>query len=409
MGGISAGYFNYSDINFKNPASLGILNHTTFDVGAEVDIRTLKSTSSNNKYTSTNSLFSYIQVAFPLTSPKMRKKNMDWGLSFGLRPITRIGYKIEKNERLTGIDSLNTLYEGSGGVNQANVSTGLRIRTSPKSRKVGNYLSIGVSSGYTFGNKDFSTQKIFVNDTVAYYKSNTQAVSHFGGIFFNAGLQYEHHFLKGEKDNTKSSVLTIGTYASFQQNLRARQDKVNETFGFNSNGEIIAIDTVTFDKEAKGTVTLPATYGIGFTYQDKNEHWLVGADFEMTNWKSYRYYGEQDAVQNSWTARMGAQYLPAKKGVNKYLNFVKYRAGFYFGPDYVKLDKTRFNYAGTLGASFPLTTSRSYTIRDFVFLNTAVEIGGRGNNSSFSFKENNLRFSFGISMNAFWFQKRNYY
>ena len=71
-------------------------------------------------------------------------------MSFGLRPVTKINYKIEKNERLTGIDSLNTLYEGSGGANQAFIGTG----------KIKNF-SIGINAGYMFGSKDYSTQAYF--------------------------------------------------------------------------------------------------------------------------------------------------------------------------------------------------------------------------------------------------------
>ena len=399
MGGISAGYSNFLNINFKNPASLGSItttrnvSNTIFDLGGEVDIRTLKSTSSTDKYTSTNTLISYLQIAFPISSAKMERKGTSWGLTFGIRPVTRINYKIEQNERLSGIDSLNTLYEGSGGVNQVNVSTGIKIKN----------LSLGVSSGYTFGNRDYSTQKVFINDTVNYYKSNTQAQTHFGGIFLNTGIQYLIPI-------NKTAFLKMGAYAYLQQNLSAKQDNINETFAFDGNGGIVPIDTVNASVGQKGTIKLPATYGVGFTYQDKNSNWLVGADFEMSDWSAYRYYGQKDEVQNSWIMRAGAEYYPAKNNTSasKYWSFVKYRAGFYFGPDYVKVDKSRSNYAASLGASLPLTSARLLGYGDFVLLNLAIEAGGRGNKQSFSFRENNMRFSIGISMNARWFQKRNY-
>jgi hypothetical protein len=400
MGGIGAGYSSYLDMNLKNPAALGAIQKTVFDVGGEVGIRTLKSTGAADKYTSANTTISYLQFGFPIASKKMKKKDkpISWGLSFGIRPITRIAYKIEKNERLPGIDSLNTLYEGSGGVNQMNVTTGFKITTSHNQAYPANtgFFSVGISSGYSFGNKDFSTQKVFINDTVAYYKSNTQTESHFGGVFLNSGIQYHIPL-------AKNSFIQLGGYANFQQNLKAKQDKVNETFSYDATLGIFPIDSVSSIKDQKGSVIMPATYGIGLTYQDKNEHWLVGADFEWSNWKNFSYYGAQDAVQNSWLIRAGAQYFPGKKNTPSmsYWNVVKYKVGFYLGPDYVKLDETRLNYAGTLGAGFPLTRE--------ILLNTAVEIGGRGSNSSFSFKENTLRFGIGLSMGADWFIKRSYY
>jgi hypothetical protein len=348
-------------------------------------------------------------VAFPILPKKLGKvlltdktPKYGWGLSFGLRPLTRINYKIEQNERLSGIDSLNTLYEGSGGLNQFNISSGFRI----------NRLTFGVSTGYTFGNKDFSTQLVFINDTVTYLKSNTQAKANFGGAFLNAGVQYQFRLQK-DRDNNSAKV-NVGAYANFRQEINAKQDKINETFAFDGTGSISTIDTVSFVKQQKGTVVIPATYGFGLNYEDKNRTWVTGIDFEFTQWKDYSYYKEKDLVQNSWVIRAGAQYDPATKSVsNKFWNFVTYRAGFYLGPDYVKLDKTRINYAATLGATFRLTTPRllgsSVDEKQQVLLHFSAEYGGRGNKQSFSFRENSLRFGFGLSMNAKWFQKRSYY
>ncbi|MFT3909832.1 MAG: hypothetical protein QM737_10435 [Ferruginibacter sp.] len=414
MGGVGIAASNIFSINFTNPASLGNLTSTTrfpntiFDLGGEIDIRTLKSTnnaSKSSKYTSTNTLISYLQVAFPIAPAKMERKNIHWALSFGLRPVTRINYKIEKNERLTGIDSLNTMYEGSGGVNQFNLSTGLRFLTSHK-KGLPESLSIGLSSGYTFGNKDYSTRLTFINDTVAYLKSNTQTQSHFGGVFLNIGVQYQLPLGKN-----RNRMLNIGAYANLQQNLKAKQDHIDETVAYGGSGDIVPIDTVASSTNLSGTVKMPSVYGIGFNYQDSGSNWTVGADFEYTDWKSYSYFGEKDNVQNSWILRVGAEYYPAKKNTpsNKYFKYVKYRAGFYLGPDYVKLDKTRTNYAATVGASFPLTIARLLQMGEYVSLNTAVEYGGRGNRQSFSFHENTLRFCIGLSMNARWFVKKSYF
>lgn len=408
MGGVSIADNNVFTLNFKNPASLGgvksnvTYTNTVFDVGGEIDIRTLRNTNSNttssSKYTSTNTIFSYLQIGFPIASSKMEKKGMGWGLSFGLRPVSKINYKIEKNERLSGIDSLNTLYEGSGGINQLNISSGFSYKN----------FKIGVSTGYTFGNRDYSTQLIFMNDTVVYLKSNSQAQAHFGGIFLNTGVQYKFNF------ESKSS-LSVGAYANLQQKLKAKEDHVDETFSFDGNGGITAIDTIRSGKDIAGDVKLPGTYGIGFNYQDSAGRWKVGADFELSNWDSYRYYGNKDSVKNSWTLRVGAEFLPAtyKTGGSKYFSFVRYRAGFYIGPDYINLNDTRINYAASIGASFPLTSTsllRSYgNENQYVVLHTSIEYGGRGNKESSSFRENTLRFGIGISMNARWFRKRSYY
>jgi hypothetical protein len=396
MGGIAAGYSDFQSINFINPASLANLRSTVFDLGADVDVRTLKSNTSPQKYKSVNTLISYLQVGFPIAPERMTKKGNSWGVSFGLRPITRINYKIEKNARLSNIDSLNTIYEGNGGITQANVSTGIKIKN----------FSFGLSTGYAFGNKDYSTRLDFINDSVNYYKSNTGNITRFGGVFLNAGLQYD---IKVKKDD----LLRIGAYANFQQSLSAKREDINETFAYDGSGGTYTVDTVSFTSGVEGKITIPATYGIGFTYG--SAHWLYGADFEMTSWEKYRYYKEADAVQNSYTIRVGAQYLPASVGTptSRYWSFVKYRAGFYYGNDYIKLDdKNRTNYGVTLGAAMPLTklqrNSYEYYRDGDVMLNAGIEYGSRGSKQSQSLRENIMRFSIGVTMSARWFMKPKY-
>ena len=397
MGGIVAGYSDYQSINFVNPASLGNVRSTIFDLGGDIDIRNLKSNTSPDKFKSVNTIISYLQLGFPIGSEKMGKKGNFWGVSFGLRPVTRINYKIETYKRFSGIDSMKTIYEGSGGITQANISTGLKIKN----------LSFGLSTGYTFGSKDYSTQLNLISDTVAYYQSNTATKTRFGGVFLNLGTQYEIIMKKDDIAVKDKPVLRIGAYANLKQNLTAKRDNINETINYDGNGGFTNIDTVSFSADVKGKVIMPATYGIGFTFSKKKI--LFGADFEMSNWDNYRYYEQKDAVQNSFMVRAGAQYFPALDNTPaaKYWSFVKYRAGLYYGNDYVKLnDNNRPNYGLTLGAGLPLTSLQRLSFnRETVILNTGIEIGARGNKQSESLRENILRFSIGVSMNARWFLK----
>jgi hypothetical protein len=326
----------------------------------------------------------------------MAKKKMLWAMSFGLRPVSKINYKIEKNERLTGIDSLNTLYEGSGGVNQAFIATGLRIK----------YFSIGVHAGYMFGSKDYSTKLAFINDTTLYYMSNSENKTTFGGLFVSGGMQYDIVLDKDIKGKTPR-VLRLGVYGNLQQNLRASSDNIREIISYDPNGGYYRIDSVYEEKDIKGKIKFPAMVGFGFSYQDA--HWLYGADFEYGNWSSYRYYGQADQVKNNWTLRAGAQYYPAKenRAEKKYFRNVKYRAGFYYGSDYINVNKNRPEYGFSLGTGMPLTTLKRRNYNGDVVLNTALEIANRGNKQT-NLRENIVRFSIGVSMNAFWFQKPKY-
>lgn len=397
MGGISAGIAEPNVINFTNPASLSVISSTIFDVGTEIDYRILKSTNPAKKFTSANTYVSYLQMAFPLSTKKMLKKGITWGMNLGLKPVTKINYKVEKNERLNGIDSLRTLYEGSGGVNQVHLGTGLRYKN----------FSIGVTAGYMFGSKDYSTKLAFINDTVFYYQSNSENKTTFGGLFINGGLQYDFALAKDDKKNITKS-LRLGIYGGLQQNLKAKNDLIREIIIFDNAGNQYQLDSVYAEKDVKGTIKFPAMIGAGAVYED--EHWMIGADFEYGNWASYRYYGQTDAVQNNWTIRVGTQYYPAKINTpaKKYFNFVKYRLGAFYGPDYIKTNANRPEYGITIGAGMPLTSLRRISYSgEFVVLNTGLEFGSRGNRQT-NVRESLIRFSIGISMNARWFQKPKY-
>ena len=372
---------------------------TIFDVGTEIDYRILKSTNPAKKFTSANTYVSYLQLGFPLTTRKMLKKKMSWGLSLGLKPVSKINYKIEKSERLSGIDSLHTLYEGSGGVNQAHIGTGFKYKN----------FSIGINAGYMFGSKDYSTKLTFIPDSASnyYYLSNSENKTTFGGFFINGGLQYDMALAKDKEGNTTKN-LRLGVYGNLQQSLNANNDLIREIIIYDNSGNQFQLDSVYAEKNVKGKIKYPAMITAGGVYQDAN--WQIGADFEYGNWSAYRFYGQTDAVQNNWMLRLGTQYFPARLNTpaSKYFSFVKYRAGFYYGPDYIKSTVKLPEYGFTLGAGMPLTSLKKRSFdRSFVLLNTGLEFGSRGNKQT-NLRENLVRISIGLSMSAQWFQKPKY-
>ncbi len=424
MGGISAAYVdainhfypNLQSINLTNPASLGYLSrmnlkdstatnynllNMVFDIGGEMDWRTLKSSSQAKKFTSINTLISYMSLAFPVASQKMNRKGINWAMAVGLKPLTRINYKVASQKRITNIDSLLTIYEGDGGANQAFLSSGWRFLLNGNGNKPQTSIGVGLTTGYTFGNKNYSTNLNFLNDSVIYAASNHATTSNFGGMFFSGGLQFEKQFSKD------TSTLRIGLYGSLNSNLNTTSSILRETFTYDQNLDKLRVDSVFENNNVKGKAKYPSSFGTGFTYQ--NATWLFGADFEVTNWVNYRYNNLADALQNSWVARVGTQYTP--KASRKFLSQGRYRTGFYYGPDYVKLTNTsKPYYAFTAGASLPLTTAgqlRYGAAANYATLHTALEIGSRGNKQT-SLREGFVHFSIGVTMNARWFLKPKY-
>jgi len=256
MGGLSAAYADPLSVNFTNPASYSqflsyieektgkaVSGRVLFDVGINYTSHTLREGNSPQKSTSSDILFSYLQVGIPV------KKN--WGLNFGLRQVTKIYYKINHFERLydpvTGlnIDSAVTNYNGDGGAFLGSLGTGFAIRN----------LSIGFNFGYLFGKKQFGTKRVFANDSVAYNPLNYNNQASFGDIYANAGIQYKINV-------SQKLLLRLGAYGNLKHNINAEDDILRQTYVSTPAGDV-QLDSVYAEKGVKGKIVYPSGYGLG--------------------------------------------------------------------------------------------------------------------------------------------------
>ena len=417
MGGISAAYTDpYGvSINFNNPASFSRFQTTpepnsksriragraVLDVGINLDYRTLREQDNSAKFTSSNILFSHVQVGMPISQK--------WGFSFGLRPLTRIAYKIAQFERIfdpnTGanIDSAFTQYEGEGGTYL--VSGGIGIKLVDNKR---HYLSIGGNAGYQFGEKDYSTKRIFINDTVDYYRANYETKTSLGNWHFDLGIQY-----KALLDSAKGLYLGFGAYGNLQNIMRGVRDEVRETYVADPTMGNTQLDSVSEVKGVVGDVIYPASYTVGFTLESmprdiKKAGWMFGVDYNFGKWSDYRYYGQKDSTQDKWELRMGGELRPAPAGKN-YFSYVTYRAGFFVGEDYIKVKESLPLWGATFGMALPLSNQgmRYGTPNQSTMINLAFEYIKRGKSDNL-LRDNIFRVSFGMSLSDLWFLKRKY-
>lgn len=398
MGKISAGYTDFLSINFSNPASYTAFQslkesrskkiqsgRIIFDVGINYDSRTLQEPNNPSKFKAQNLLFSYLQVGVPLRS--------NLGLSFGLRPVSRINYKIATREKLSFGDSVYSLYSGDGGSYLPNIGLGYKL----------NKLSIGLNAGYLFGKKDYSTRRLFINDSLEYYSSNHQTKTVFGNIFLQGGLQYSDSI-------NKSTILTIGAAGNLATTLNAHQDLIRETFVRDASIGDLRIDSVFEQNNIKGTMKYPSSFTVGFTIEKnkddyKKANWLLGMDFTATSWSAYRFYGKTDFTQNTWEIKVGGKLRPIPK--KSYFSNVTYRGGFNIGPDYINTGKKLPQFGVSFGMGLPIANYSQLARSQATIINMAFEYGKRGNNSNL-LKENMFRLSIGLSLSDIWFVKRKY-
>ena len=403
MGGISAAYSDQLSINFNNPASYSSFKayleenskkvssgRVLFDLGVNVDSRTLREGNPPQKFTASNALFSYVQIGIPI-------KN-NWGMSFGLRPISRVSYKIGRNDLIFDpitnlpIDSAFTEFSGNGGSYLASVGTGVAIKN----------FSIGGTFGYLFGNKEYATKRAFLNDTVAYNSSNHSTKASYGSIYFSGGAQYKIKL-------TETNSLTLGVYGNMKNTLKGTQDVVRETFIRSNESGDFRLDSVYEQKDIKGEVIYPSGIGSGFVYEKaqtaQKGGWLIGVDYLQNKWSEYSFFGNNDNVQDSWELRIGTQIRP-KPGTNYWSN-VAYRAGFNIGDDYVNVQQPLSTMGLTVGFGLPLANYNRLSPGQFSVINVAMEYNKRGNEDNL-LRENLFRLSVGLSLSDLWFVKRTY-
>ena len=389
MGGISAAYADPTSINTVNPASYSDLIYSTLEIGLEYDGLNLKSQNPQGNFKSNNGIIPYLEFGFPLLrgNKKAQKNKTSWGMAFGLKPISRINYKIGSSTFST--DSSLTSYEGSGGLNEAFVGTGIRFHN----------FSIGFNSGYLFANKNYDTRLIFNNDSLNYSKTHYGSQTRFGGVFLDAGLQYMARI-------KKDAALTFGLYTTLQKTYKGSKDDLLETYNYNLQTEAPqTIDTVSYISGQKGKVVMPATFGGGIAYS--NEHLLIGADYETTQWNEYNFFGQKDNVKNSWNAKLGLQYWPASSSSTGYFNYVKYRAGVSIGQDYINVENSLPVYTISIGGAFPLKLKHSFYDHQYSIMNFTFEYGNRGNNNN-NLTESLYKISLGFSLSDIWFLRQKY-
>lgn len=422
MGGVTAAYSDIYSINFNNPASFSSLQgiselkskklsagRAVLDVGINFESRSLKEPATSKTFVASNALFSYVYVGVPLKS--------NWGLSFGLRPVSRISYKQFRSERLvdplTGlpIDSAITRFEGNGGSYLASIGTGFSLFQRMKNGRKGEdsakligqeKLSFGITGGYMFGKKDYSTRRTLVNDSVQYNQGNYQTKTNFGGLSVNLGLQYKLPL-------TRLMMLHLGAYGNLGNELNATQDVLRETFVFDPSAGDVRQDSVSDLKNVKGKLKLPSSYTFGFLLQklaviNKEGGWMFGIDFMTQKWEDYRFYDQSDMLRNKWELRVGGSLNPTPK--RNYFSNVTYRFGFFTGPDYVEVGNKLPQYGGTFGIGLPFASSRTAQ-NQVTLLNLAFEYIKRGNNDNV-LRENMFRISLGLSLSDYWFIKRKY-
>lgn len=372
MASISSAYANSFNVNTDNPASYASLKLTTYEAGAEGSMRNIQA--GGRSYGTGTATLSYLTVGIPIGKYA--------GVALGLRPYTRVFYRMNDSTELDGIGPAIRNYSGEGSTNYGFIGV------------AGTYggFSIGANIGYLFGTIRNSSliQKLY--DTVNTYNADFSRYTKVGGLHYKLGIMYSTAL-------TKTMNLRVGGTATLNQNVNAWRDEYAISFRNTGNGSVA--DTAIRLQEVKGKIALPLSYSFGAQLAG-GDNWMVGVDYSAAQWSQYRSYDLADSVDNAYKMAIGGEYTPNATSLYNYLQRVTYRIGFYYGKDYVKLRNTDINYyALTLGGSLPFKRSADR-------LHLGLELGKRGTQTNGLISENFFKFSIGISLNDRWFVKKTY-
>jgi long-subunit fatty acid transport protein len=373
MGGISV-YSDSIHLNLNNPASLGKLRLTTFSVGGNYSSVNLKT--ADQKETASDFTFDYIALGIPLGN--------NLGMSFGLRPYTSVGYRIESLDELSNPTEYNR-FEGEGGINKVHFALGYEFLKN---------FSIGALANFNFGT--------ITNKTVSYldqiqYGSMVENSSEYSGFDFKFSLHYEAEIR--ENLNLQSSIVYTPANKITSSNSRTISTVSRNSAGNETPGFIQEIDLRTNGLHST-YLHLPESYSFGLGI-GKKYTWFLGAEYEINKTSEFKndfISTPNGAYEDGERFSAGAFWVPDYDSFTSYWKRVTYRVGVHNSRTGLVVNNVPVH---DFGMSFGL----GLPVRNFSNLNVGIEYGKRGSDYLGRIEENYLNVFISLSLNDKWFQK----
>jgi len=396
-GGGSAAYRSPLYFNPVQPAALGRLKYTTFDLSGSY--QGLVYQNSDTSLTTSTGGFQQVNLAFPLAK--------GLAASAGLQPYSTVGYQLSSVVTLPDFGVAKYTYTGNGGLTQANLGIGW----SPVK-----YFSVGLRGAYHFGSVKKTTLLDFGDPRFLNIGSREETV--YRGWQATAGAQ-------AALPLGKWLDLELGTTQALRANLTGAQTALQYSLLNNGSAVPTYRDTAWSVIDTPGMAQLPADQRYGFRLVRRApgsnlDAWTLAMEIQRTRTQDassfypnggfpvYRYAAE------SRTWRVGATLVPALafpqgSWKNGPANWV-YATGISQARTGLVLNQeTLTRWVGSTGVTIPLGT-RSFVPGDvkFAALHLGVQWETYGTAKAGLVREDHLRAVFGLTLNDQWFQKFKY-
>ncbi|MCG8474947.1 MAG: hypothetical protein MI784_05665 [Cytophagales bacterium] len=405
MGGIGVATPRLNTINDANPALLPYNTHTTFQVGAVYESRTIEGKGllgQNVEVSNSDANLAYLGLAFPVVRKKVT-------MAIGLKPYSLVDYskkeehkiaQVSQNGMPTGQFTSVKMYRemtGSGGINRAYLALGARIFKG---------LNIGVTGNLYFGTINRDEVNVLVDTLGA--SSNTHEQNKAIAPQFASAYTEDIIFRQFKLDFGASYLYTLnehllmhaGAVYKIGGNLGAQSVHKLERRYKQSEDSQINIEKDVSDNDY--TLKFPGELSLGISFMNPVK-WKVGADFSMSDWSKYEnpITDDEDFLGKSFRVALGGEYTPDYSSIKNYLSRVTYRLGtFYEQTPYVVSGTKIDDWGATAGFSMPI----KYSSLDFAFI-----FGQRGTLSNDTYKETYFQLKLGVTFgDPSWFIKRKY-
>lgn len=357
-------------LNTTNPASLTAIDPQSFlfDMGIHFKYTNLESSSKSVDVNNGN--LSWLQMGFPIS------KKLFGG--FSLNPKSSVGYDIYTVKSIDGTSSTYpAIFEGSGGLSEV---AGLLAF------KLNNHISLGVKTGYIWGNvAQMLTQEVTISSTV--YTITQEDKIRYSGSYFDFGTQVTIPV-------SSKFTLIWGGVAGISSRLNStKTTSINKAYG--SSTEII-----TSDSKSSSSMKLPIDLGTGisFLYGPK---WVVTADYKRSDWENASLDISSRKLSTNNSFRGGLEFSP-KNNPNSFKQSARYRLGYRYESGYIKMYNNQIHeQAVTLGLGLPIRKDRSYA-------NFSFELGLRGTKDAALVQEKYVKLTASFNLWDKWFIKRQF-
>ncbi|BDS14603.1 hypothetical protein [Aureispira anguillae] len=409
-GGLSATYRSYWDVNLTNPASLGKLRYTSFQLGLDYQHSELSEKNTGLTAQADNGNLTYISLAFPITKSweimrdtLRRGVPIQWGMGFSLMPYSQVNYDVAVTRSVGSVPNVLFNYTGEGNKYRVNWSNGFTYKG----------FSAGANLGLLFGKISNNTYIDFQDSAYAVAYDERLIVEENGvGFIWDLGVQYEYVF---KSTNGKTSPdpnfsiknkLTIGAYAGGVSDIITTSSKQ-----YTRQSSYHPVDSIQNISGVKGTLNMPIKIGGGVSF-GKELGLIVGASYETEMWSMFRRDGVADAnLENSHRIAVGMQIVPDFSDYTSYFNRIRYRVGAHYGLDaraFTAKNGTRYqlmDYGLSVGAGFPMRPPKAKSILGFV--NLGLDIGYLGHPELIG--DVYFRVNLGFALNASgWFNRSKF-